>query len=148
MTSSYNFTWNDVLSASNLCIEKDEIKKTVFVNKYQRVWKVDDLNSKIGVQNFVRFMYFVNSDEPFELYFQNDTEAASISETLFKPLIDSEDEETKEHALITFLAQKIIKMQVGFETENYIAAFSSKVRNGVISWKMGPVSKLILKSLM
>ena len=65
MTRSYNFTWNDVLSASNLCVEKDEITKTVFINKFGRVWKVDDLNSKISVQNFVRFNYFVNADEPF-----------------------------------------------------------------------------------
>ena len=119
-----------------------------FINKFGRAWTVDDLNSKISVQNFVRFMYFVNADEPFELYFQNDTEAASIVETLFKPLIDSEDEETKEHALIKFLADKIIEMQVGFETENSVFAYEAEVENGLASWKMGPVSKVMLKSLM
>ena len=148
MTRSYNFTWNDVLSASNLCVEKDEITKTVFINKFGRAWTVDDLNSKISVQNFVRFNYFVNADEPFILYFQNDTEAASIVETLFKPLIDSEDEETKEHALIKFLADKIIEMQVGFETENSVFACEAEAENNLASWKMCPVSKVMLKSLM
>ena len=152
MIHEFNFTWNDVLNASNLNIEKEEIKKIVFVNKAGLVWKVDDLDSKIGAQNFARFAYFANADEPFMLQFQNDTEAASIIEDMIKPVIDSEDSEnnkdTKKYFLIRFLVQKIIKMQVGFETKNFIEAFSAKVRNRVISWKMGPVSKLIIKSLM
>lgn len=122
--------------------------KTVFINKFGRALTVDDLNSKMGVQNFVRFTYFVNADETFILNFENDTETASIIETMFNPLIDSENDETKEHALITFLADKIIEMQVGFETENSVFAYEAEVENNLASWKIGPVSKVMLKSLM